>query len=331
MVFRIVNEFVEGRVDLSVVVPVYGAPDSLIELSNQLCRVLKDSVDSYEIILVDDGCPLGSWDVIRSIALSYNDILGIRLSRNFGQHYAITAGIEHSSGRNIVVMDCDLQDNPDDIPKLLNKASEGFDVVLVHRTSRKDSIFKLVSSYLFHKFLSYMTDTKTNSKVGNYGLYSRKVVNAYLKISEQVRSFPLHVQWLGFKSTFIEGIHNERHSGVSAYTLKKLLAVATDVTISFSDKPIKIMVKFGFFMSLISFAMAIYYVIKWYFNEELIVGWATIVVSIWFLSGLIIMMLGIVGGYVARTFDETKKRPVYIVDELTSEKSDVKLLNDNFE
>lgn len=302
--------------ELSVVVPVYGSPQSLNELVERLRKVIQGHTKNFEIILINDGCPLNSWEIIKILSVQYHEVVGVNLSRNFGQHYAITAGLELSIGDNVIVMDCDLQDHPEEIPNLIKEIKNGYDLVQIKREHRRDSFLKKMSSLLFHKFLSYMTDTNSDESIANYGIYSRKVINSYLRIKEQVRSFPLHVKWLGFNSTTVVGRHNERHSGASSYTFNKLLNMALDLIISFSDKPLRIMVKFGLSMSLLSMILACYFFYNWYINKVSVDGWASLIVSIWFLSGVIIMMLGIVGTYVAKTFDESKGRPIYIIDEV---------------
>lgn len=302
--------------DISVVIPVYGSPSSLDELTSRLTSVLGSLESSYEIILVNDGCPKGSWEIVNRLATAIDSVVGINLSRNFGQHYAITCGLKFSTGKNVVVMDCDLQDLPEEIPKLLSEMNKGHDLVFGQRKVRQDSFWKRMSSKLFHRTLSYMTDTESDESVANFGVYSRKVIDAYLSLSEQVRAFPLHVRWLGFNKGTVEIKHSERYEGTSSYTLRKLIKFALELIISFSDKPLKLMVKFGFFMSAISMSFAAYFLIMRLMYEVPVEGWASLIVSVWFLGGVIIMMLGIVGVYVAKSFDEAKARPTYIVDEI---------------
>ncbi len=304
---------------VSVVSPVYGSPQSLPELLSRLKETMLELTEDYEILLVNDGCPKGSWEVIKQLSLEYPTVKGINLSRNFGQHYAISAGLELAAGELIVVMDCDLQDRPEEIPKLIKQLSKGYDFVVASRVERADSALKRLSSYWFHKCLTYMTRVESDHSVANFGVYSRKVIDAYLSVSEQIRSFPLHIRWLGFSSSNVEVSHNLRHSGESSYTLSKQLNLALDIVVSFSDRPMKLIVKFGLLVSLVSMFIAFCYVVRWLLYGSSVVGWTSLMVSFWFLSGILIMMLGVVGLYVAKTLQEAKGRPIYIIDEIVGQ------------
>jgi dolichol-phosphate mannosyltransferase len=300
---------------LSIVVPVYGSPESVPELSQRLINVLPALTEEFEVILVNDGCPKGSWAEVVDSANRFDQVVGINLSRNFGQHMAITAGLEVSKGDRVVVMDCDLQDVPEQIPVLWDEINKGFDSVVAQRIERNDKFLKRMSSKAFHAFLTYMTDTKSDASIANFGIYSRQVIDSYLKLKEQIRFFPLHVRWLGYDTSAIEVSHAERFEGVSSYTLSKLLRLALDIIISFSDKPLRLMVKLGFLMSLFATLATVYLLIKYFLYSTSVEGWTSLMVSIWFLGGFIISMLGVVGIYVAKTFDETKARHLYLVKE----------------
>ena len=302
--------------DISVVVPVYGSPSSLEELTSRIAKVTDSINRSHEIILVNDGCPRGSWQVVCQLAQTMDGVIGINLSRNFGQHYAITCGLHYSRGHNVVVMDCDLQDLPEEIPKLLAKMNEGYDLVFGQRKFRQDGFWKRISSKFFHKVFSYMTDTESDASVANFGVYSRKVIDAYLTLSERNRAFPLHVRWLGFNKGEVEVQHSGRYEGTSSYNLTKLMKFAFDTIISFSDKPLKLFLKFGFLISTVSIFFAAYFFIMRITYRISVEGWTSLIVSVWFLGGVIIMMLGIVGVYVAKSFDEAKARPTFVVDEI---------------
>ncbi len=300
---------------ISIVSPVYRAASILPELIRQLTGALSAVTSEYEIILVEDCGPDNSWQIIEEICAQNTKVIGIKLSRNFGQHYAITAGLEQAKGEWVVVMDCDLQDRPDEIPNLYNKAQEGFDLVFAQRKDRQDSTKKKLSSRIFYAIFSYLTDTPQDSSVGNFGIYHRNVVNAILSMGDHIRFFPTMSRWVGFRQAYLPVKHAERAEGESSYTLKRLLQLAFDNIIAFSDKPLWLMIKFGAFVSLVSFCVGIFYLIKYFTGNISEPGFTTLTVSIWFLSGIIIFMLGLVGIYVGKTFEKAKNRPLYLIQQ----------------
>ena len=300
---------------ISVVSPVYKAEFLVDELVERLTQTLSEICDSYEIILVEDGSPDNSWQKIREQCKIDNSVKGVRLSRNFGQHYAITAGLEMTSGEWIVVMDCDLQDRPEEIPTLLKRAKEGFDMVYARRQVRKDGFFKKSTSKIFYRLFGYLTDSKQDASIANFGIYHQKVIRAVLQMKDHVRYFPTMVQWVGFSSSKVNVDHSERGDGKSSYTWRKLLNLAFDNIISFSDKPLKLTIRLGFVISFISFLIGIYYLYRYIAGEIVVLGFASLVISIWFLSGLIIFILGILGIYLGKTFDRVKDRPTFIIRE----------------
>lgn len=298
---------------LSVISPVYNAEQCLEELVSRIDQTTKQLHLECEIILVDDWSTDGSWARIEKIAAANPEVKGIRLSRNFGQHYAITAGLDHCAGEWVVVMDCDLQDQPEEIANLYNKAKEGFQIVFAQRIKRRDNILKRAYSKLFYAIFGYLTNTKQDPTIGNFGIYHKHVIDSILSMKDYHRYFPTMVRWVGFMHSKIGVTHAERINGRSAYTLKKLLNLAIDIIISFSDKPLRLMVKFGLFISSISFLFALYNLILFINKKIEVLGYTSLIVSIWFLSGLIIMLLGVVGLYVGKTFEKAKDRPVYLV------------------
>ncbi|MEC7310083.1 glycosyltransferase family 2 protein [Vibrio crassostreae] len=308
--------------EISVVIPVYGACKSLDELISRLMLILKTKTNNFEIILVNDASPDRSWEIIKEHASIEPRVKGINLSRNFGQHKAINAGLAHSQGRWVVVMDCDLQDQPEDICILYEKALEGFDVVFGKRTERKDSFLKKLSSKVFYRVYDYLTGYITDHSIANFSIISRKVVNSYLLMKEQHKPYGYFVNWLGFKRVNIDVNHAQRPQGHSSYTFKKLLQLASDNIISQSNKPLRMSIKFGFSMSLFSMFYSVYLVFQYLINDIPVAGWTSVMVSIYFVSGIILANLGFVGLYIGKVFDETKGRPMYVVDELTFNKDD---------
>ncbi len=301
---------------VSVVSPVYRAQNLIDELVERLENSLSKIFEDYEIILVEDGSPDKSWEAIEKICANNQKVKGIKLSRNFGQHYAITAGLANANGDWVVVMDCDLQDQPEEIPKLYNKAKEGYDIVYAQRELRQDSVLKKVSSKLFYKTFGYLTDSKQDPSIANFGIYKDKVIQSILAMNDHVRFFPTMVQWVGFKSAKINVEHSSRAEGKSSYSWRKLINLAIDNIIAFSDKPLRLTIRLGLFIAVLSFIFGLVYIYKYLNGEIKVLGFASIIISIWFLSGLIIFILGIIGIYLGKAFDKVKERPTYIISRM---------------
>lgn len=300
---------------ISIVSPVYKAADILPLLVERIQHSMQEVTTDYEVILVNDGSPDNAWQVIKDIASEHTNITGVNLTRNFGQHYAITAGLAHSFGDWVVVMDCDLQDNPQEIGKLLKKTDEGFDVVLGRRIKRKDPFIKGLFSKWFYKLFDRLTDNNSDNKAANFGIYSRQSIDYYLLLSEKIRLFPLMIKWLGFKIGYVDIEHSMRISGTSSYNYLKLISLAFDTIISQTNKPLRMSIKFGFSIAIASLMYLLYLIFqKLWFNVSL--GWTSIMVSIFFIGGLLFANLGLIGIYIGKIYDEVKNRPIYIVREV---------------
>lgn len=306
---------------ISVVIPVYKAENILEELYRRLSSSLESITSNFEIILVEDCGGDNSWEMIKRLSTTDSRVIGIQFSRNFGQHYGITAGLDYCRGDWVVVMDCDLQDRPEEIPVLYDKAQEGYDVVLARRIDRKDSFVKRMTSKLFYRTFSYLADTKYDGEHGNFRIMSRKVVNNFCLMGEQLRFLGGLVQWMGFPTASVEVQHSERFEGESSYTLAKLLKLATETIIAHSDKPLRVAIKFGFLMAFFSFCYGLYIIWNAIINSVPVAGWSSMIVSLYFIGGIIISILGVLGIYLGKTFDETKKRPLYIIRETTVNES----------
>lgn len=305
------------RPPISVVVPVYGCKTSLMELVFRLQETLKPITNEYEIILVNDASPDNPWSTMKELSSNNKNIICINLSRNFGQHCAITAGIDYCSGDWVVVMDCDLQDRPEEITKLYNKAIEGADVVLGRRYYRKDKFLKRFTSKLFFKVYDYFTDMKTDHTVGNFGIYSKKVIDQFKLMREQNRIFTLFIKWLGFEPVYIDVEHSERLEGKSSYSYSKLFNLAIDGIVNHSNKPLRLSIKFGFSIAFVAFLFGIYMVIR-YFLYDVPMGWTSIMVTMFFIGGLLFANLGLLGLYIGKIFSEVKGRPLYVITETTN-------------
>lgn len=303
---------------LSIVSPVYKAEKIIPLLVERIEKSVGEITADYEIILVEDGGPDNSWTVIEAIAKDNPKIKGIKLSRNFGQHPAIMAGLSQAKGEWVVVMDCDLQDQPEEIKKLYTKALEGFDVVFAKRNNRQDGFLKKMTSKIFSLTYSYLTETKFDGTIANFGIYNKKVIVEVLKMHDYIKSFPLFVKWVGYKSTSVEVEHAKRLESQSSYTFSKLLSLAFNTIISFSNKPLKLFVKFGMIMSVASFIVGLITIFKYFKGEISVLGYSSLMVSIWFLSGVIITITGIVGIYIGKIFDQSKGRNSFIIDKIVT-------------
>jgi len=304
----------ENKPHISVVSPVYMAEKIVAELVQQLHKNLSIITEDYEIILVNDYSPDNSWEVIIGECNKDLRVKGINLSRNFGQHYAITAGLHYAMGEWVVVMDCDLQDRPDEIPNLYNKAQEGWDIVYARRTKRKDSFVKKMLSDVFNAILTGLSGIKTDN-VANFGIYNSKVILEYNKMKEYARAFGSLIRYLGFKSCSINVKHGGRFEGKSSYSFTKMIRLAFDVILSNSNKPLKWTVGVGFLISFVSFFLAIYNIIARLTGLIQLPGYTTTVFSIWFVGGMILFVLGILGLYIGKIFNQVKERQLFIVRE----------------
>jgi dolichol-phosphate mannosyltransferase len=303
---------------ISIVSPVYGCKTCLFELYLRLKETVEKITHEFEIIFVDDASPDGAWETIIELANKDKRVRGISLSRNFGQHYAITAGLEYCSGDWIVVMDCDLQDKPEEIPKLYEETKKHFDVVFGRRVERQDTIFKKLFSKFFYRLFDFFTDNISDNTVSNFGIYSHIVIENYLRFTEKTRLFPLLIKWQGFKIGYIDIEHAKRISSESSYNFIKLVNLALNIIISHTNKPLRISIKVGFLMSFFS-VLYLVYLISRKFYLDIPLGWTSIMVSIFFIGGLILANLGLIGLYIGKIYDETKDRPLYIVRETIGE------------
>lgn len=301
--------------EISVVVPVYDCEECLSELCSRLHKSLSSLVKTYEIILVNDGSDDLSWETIRRLAKMHTYVKGIRFSKNFGQHYAITAGIEAARGKWIVVMDGDLQDLPEEISKLYCTAKKGYDIVFTERVNRHDTLIKKLFSACFSFIFEILTDIKSNPAIGNFSICSRQVVENFQKLKEQNRSYLQALRWVGFKHITIPITHAQRYRGRSTYGFAKSFAYAVDSIAAYTNKPLILSIQFGFIISFISFLSGIFLILRYFYMGIPIIGWTSLVVSVFFSTGLIIADLGIIGMYVGKIFNETKKRPLYIIKE----------------
>lgn len=294
-------------------VPVYGCKNCLEELVERVGRTLDATGSTHEIILVDDNSPDQAWERILEISQVQQRVHGLRLSRNFGQHAAISAGLAYASGATIIVMDCDLQDVPEEITTLLEALTDGVEVVLGQRIDRQDNWLKRTSSLLFYKTLGWLTDTQYDHSTANFGAYSRKVIDALNSMPESDRFLPLLVRWTGFNTKKVNVTHGRRTEGKSSYSLGKLLQMATRVALSFSDKPLRMVMTAALLIAAVAASIAAFSVYRYSAGDIQVAGFTSVIASIWLVGSIVMACIGVLGLYLGRIHGESKRRPQYLV------------------
>lgn len=298
---------------ISVVSPEYRGEKSVKELVDRVSAAVQTITDDYEIILVNDASPDNTWLEIVKVCANNPKVKGLDLSRNFGQHNAITAGLNYAKGDWVVIMDCDLQDVPEEIPNLYKEAQKGYDYVVARRMVKHVGWWKRFSSTAFHKTLDWLSGAKTDPTIGNYGIYSSKVVDSILAIPQQTRGLQTLLSIVGFKHSYVEVEQAPSARGGSSYTLHKLFAQAFNVILARTNRPLKFAVKLGFGMSVVSFLLALYNVVAKLLGIIQLGGFTTTVFSIWFVGGLLLLVIGILGLYIGKIFDQVKGMPIFVV------------------
>lgn len=301
---------------ISIVVPVYNEEAVIYESYSRLKNVMDGQDDAYELIFVNDGSRDATPAIISGICKTDATVRLIDFARNFGHQTAITAGMDYASGDAVVVIDADLQDPPEVIPEMIAKWREGFDVVYGQRAQRKgETLFKRFTSAAFYRVLQKLTDVDIPVDTGDFRLIDRKVCDALKQIKERNRYVRGIISWLGFRQTGVEFVREKRFAGETKYPLKKMLRFAFDAITSFSYKPLKLATYAGVAVSLGGFAyMLVVFYLK-LFTASTITGWASMMAVNLFFNGVVLLMLGIIGEYIGRIYDEAKGRPLYVVRE----------------
>ncbi|MDP9858634.1 dolichol-phosphate mannosyltransferase [Olsenella profusa DSM 13989] len=302
------------KIEVSVVVPVYGCPGAISELHRRLVNTLESMEKDFEIILVNDCDPYGSWEKIREVCVADHRVIGLNLSRNFGQIKAITAGLDRACGEWIVVMDCDLQDRPEGIIDLYKKAQEGYDVVFARRLNRKDTKLVKFFSKVFYKVYDYFTDGTFDNSICNFSISRRIVIDNYCKMREHNRAYTLFIRWLGFKQAEIDIEADARFEGESSYNFHRKVRTAFELITAQSNKPLRLATSLGFTISIVSFLYLLYLLISALIAPSSApMGWRSTIGAIFLMGGLILAAIGVVGLYIGNIFDEVKNRPLYVV------------------
>jgi dolichol-phosphate mannosyltransferase len=303
---------------ISVVIPVYKSQGTIELLTQKLMDELSKISNDYEIIYVNDDSPDNSWDIIQKLCKENPKIIGISLSRNFGQHPAILCGIKHASGDAIVVMDCDLQEDPKYIPELLRKLQEGNDIVFTLKQKRAHAWWKNIMTKIFSFIYNYLIDDKrllTNQQVGSFSIINRKVADAFVQFGDYQFHYLLVLRWLGFIQSFIEIEHYERIAGKSSYNFKRLFEHALVAIVFQSDKLLRFNIYIGFIIALLSIIGIIFLLIS-YFIHGYAQGWPSLFMLLLFTLGTVLFSLGIIGLYIGKMFEQIKSRPKFIIKEL---------------
>lgn len=307
---------------ISIVSPVYGCRDCLRELALSVEKVFANTDLDWELILVDDRGPDAPWPVIKELAEKNSKIKGVRLSKNHGQHLAIWAGLETAKGDWVSVVDCDLQDDPNVILELYTKALEdSVDSVVVSRGEWKDTWFRRFASRMFYRTMKLLAGVSLDSDSGNFGLYSRRLIDLLLTFKEKEVYFPFMVMLTGLPRSIYTVDRSERAEGDTSYNIVRLMRLAISIIIRFSDRPLKLSVAIGLMFSGLSALISLIIFVAWALGTFTVPGWSSLVLSVWFLSGLIMAVLGIHGFYMGRIFTEVQNRPRIIVEETTDKQS----------
>lgn len=304
---------VQERKEISVVVPIYECSECLGELYNRLVQTLEAITESFELIFVNDASTDSVWDLIISLASNDGRVRGIDLSRNFGQHAAISAGLDRATGKWVVVMDCDLQDRPEAIQILYSTAVTGFDQVVAIKTERQHSILQRVTAWAYVVFMSKICGVKINQNIGNFGIYSESVIEQIRNLKEQSLTFGLAAIWVGFNRVEIPIVHDKRTHGRTTYTLRKLVSSAISGLTSYSDRPLKLVVLTGFLTAGFATVIGLLILINQIVVGGATSGWTSLIVVVLTMFGVLMAAVGIVGLYVGKALQETKGRPRYIV------------------
>ncbi len=302
---------------ISIVVPMYYEEEVAKECYSRLKGILEKIENyNYEIIFINDGSKDKTLPILMEIAEKDKNVKVISFARNFGHQCAVTAGLQYVTGDAIVIIDADLQDPPELIPDMLKLWEDGNDVIYGKRKSREgESKFKLLTASMFYKTLNALSDVEIPKDTGDFRLVDRKVVDVINSLPEHNKFLRGLFSWVGFKQTPFEYERKERFAGKTKYPLKKMLKLAQDGIFSFSTKPLRIVGTMGIISIAISIIILIYAILSYIFNwNNLTAGWTSLMVTMTFLSGMILISLWMIGEYIGRIYDETKRRPQYIIE-----------------
>ena len=309
---------------ISIVIPIYNEQENLDQLYHRIVSARPTYGDDFELVLVDDGSADRSLEMMRELAQKDKRVRVVKLSRNFGHQPAISAGIQEAKGDCVIIMDGDLQDPPEELHRFLAKWREGYEVVYAVRRKRKENFFKKLAYASFYRILAWISDIDIPLDSGDFCVMDRKVVNAIVKqMPEQIRFVRGMRAYVGFKQIGVEYERAERAAGEVKYTFKKLMQLALDGLFGFSTVPLRMATYFGFTIAIPSFLIGIFFIINRFlgikilgYSPDQVPGTTTLTVGMYFLGGITLIILGILGEYIGRIYIEVKRRPFFIVDEI---------------
>ena len=305
--------------NISVVIPVFNEEDSLPELFKRLSSLNDSRPDDYqfEFVLVNDGSSDNSLNLILNQVEKHSSFKVLSFSRNFGHQAALLAGITYAKGDAVVAMDADLQDPPEIIHELIAQWESGSDVVYAERRQRNgESIFKKASAAMFYGLIDWLSETDLPRNVGDFRLMDRRIVNLLIELPEKSLYLRGLVAWVGFKQTSVLYDRDSRYAGETKYSLNKMVNLATDALISFSERPLRIVTRLGFLVTMAAFFLLGFFLVTYIWgSDNQVHGWLSMIFAVLFLGGIQLICLGIVGEYISRIYRESKGRPLFIVDE----------------
>ncbi len=307
----------DARTGLSVVIPVFDEAGNLPGLYDRLTAVLEQTGSTYEIIFVDDGSSDTSLSLLRGLAAADARVLVVELARNFGHQVAISAGLDHARGDGVIIMDADLQDPPEVLPEFIAKWHEGHDVVYAIRTQRKEGWLKRGAYALFYRLLRRVASIDIPLDAGDFCIMDRRVVDLLVGMPERNRFVRGIRSWVGLDQVGLAYERHARNAGEPKFTFTRLVYLALDGLVSFSYIPLRVITMLGFGVSLLSIVLGIFYTIKKLTVGLNPPGFATLTVAIFFLAGMQLITIGVIGEYVGRIFEEVKRRPLYVVRRLS--------------
>lgn len=303
------------NVRYSIIIPMYNEEEVIAHTYTRLKQVMDSCGDAYELVFVNDGSHDRTMEIMSGVAAGDSNVKLIDFSRNFGHQIAITAGMDYAKGDAVVVIDADLQDPPEVILRMIEKWKEGYEVVYAKRLKRHgETLFKKVTAKMFYRLLRSMTSVDIPTDTGDFRLIDRKVCDVLRGLKEKNRYVRGLVSWVGFRQTMVEYVREERFAGETKYPLKKMVRFALDGITSFSYKPLKIATYVGFFLSFFGFLYLILVLFQRLFTDwEIVQGWTSMIGINLVFNGITLMLLGVIGEYIGRIYDEVKERPLYIV------------------